>query len=488
MAEPPLQPVTANPALLHLVGGFIALSVLVLLRYLIQSRRLNQNRSPVTAGGFVVLALVAVAIVGACCALLGLQYVDVGCGVGLGAFAGLLSPVAAVSFLSLNLLLRPWEYAPGNPFMMIMTRSLAALTLMSWVLQGIRRRRMTIRWSRACTLYSMLVGWIFFVSAVADLGESAADIFSTFFPISVVALVVMNVLEDETDISVYLNCVTLGICGAIAAALVDTMTSPLYESTGLRLQGAGQYGNANDLASLIVLAFPFLFIRNFLHAKTILEKLGSLTGAIILITGLMVSQSRGAMIALGAAAVTYAFAGGSALKKLLMIGAMTVLIGVMIGRGFGRQEEEMEMSRASRWNYVVTAILMLKDHPAFGVGFGRYPKLYETYTQEWFEGGERTAHSSWVLILAEAGPIGFTLFVWLFWIALRGAASLRAEHPEFLLSVVSYGIAMSFLSHVYLILPYLLIAIVLAAARVYRRGAPPEAATTGVRQQAAVLS
>ena len=54
-------------------------------------------------------------------------------GEALGITLSLLNPVAAVSFLTANLFLRPWELVPGNPLFALLPKALAALSLLSWL-------------------------------------------------------------------------------------------------------------------------------------------------------------------------------------------------------------------------------------------------------------------------------------------------------------------------------------------------------------------
>ena len=104
-------------------------------------------------------------------------------------------------------------------------------------------------------------------------------------------------------------------------------------------------------------------------------------------------------------------------------------------------------------------------HPLLGVGFGQFPENFETYATEIAgEYGQRTAHSTWILALAEGGWIGLFLLGSLYYVgAIRGAVRIFSEDPSWFFAAMSYGTAITFLSHTYLLFPYILIAIISSA-------------------------
>ena len=70
-----------------------------------------------------------------------------------------------------------------------------------------------------------------------------------------------------------------------------------------------------------------------------------------------------------------------------------------------------------------------------------------------------TAHSSWVQVLAETGFVGLFLFLGLWIYALKRSFEIRRVEPEYFMSLVGYGITITFLSHAYLLFPYILCAL-----------------------------
>lgn len=414
--------------------------------------------------------LLSSAIVGGLSALflafLGPQNALLALALALGSLLALVHPVIATSFFLANLFLRPWELLSTNAFTEALTKLLAVICLLSWLLNRLKKRRYHVVWNRTCTWFLLLLGW-FVIAALMSPSptEALGFLFSSFFPIVVVALLVVNTFEEKLDLEAACSSLILAITGAIATAIYVTL-----QKGEPRLDAGGTlYGNANDLASLIVLVMPFAFMLLWRRGKRALRPLLGVLVLTILFFGLWLSQSRGAILSLGLSGFSYFL---FCVKKSFRTNFLVVsgLLGVFVlMSSLDRKAEDMEGSSESRMNYAVAGFRMLKSNPLFGVGLNMYPKRYEQFSSNFNEYGERTAHSSWVLVMSETGILGLILFVALFVHSFRLALRIRGERPEFLMSLSGYGLAMSFLSHTYIAPPYLLYSLTLAASRVLRQ-------------------
>jgi O-antigen ligase len=114
----------------------------------------------------------------------------------------------------------------------------------------------------------------------------------------------------------------------------------------------------------------------------------------------------------------------------------------------------LEASQENRITYWKAATKIALHHPIFGVGYDEFP------ANVW---QHQTAHSSWFLAFAESGLIGGWLFILFFLYVLRTAWRNRERWPAQLFAIVGYGVTMTFLSHTYLIYPYVLSGLILAS-------------------------
>jgi O-antigen ligase len=155
-------------------------------------------------------------------------------------------------------------------------------------------------------------------------------------------------------------------------------------------------------------------------------------------------------------------------KRWVTVGAIAaVLVSVPVYVTFSnRNADDLSGSSGSRMNYIVAGLKMAAKNPIFGVGFAEYQDSFESYASSFdYEYGKRTAHNSWILVVSETGWLGLLLFSLVFFYTFRSARSTFDLAPEFLLALVSYGVAMTFLSHSYLLYPYLLYAIIATGER-----------------------
>ncbi|HTL12924.1 MAG TPA: O-antigen ligase family protein, partial [Bdellovibrionota bacterium] len=226
--------------------------------------------------------------------------------------------------------------------------------------------------------------------------------------------------------------------------------------------------NTNDLAALIVMAAPLLVFPRLIRREFGRPRIWDVFLILMMLLGLVLSQSRGAFIAVFASGLVYLLITAKSVKRMLTglaaMAPLPMLMGVVMSM---RHADDLQGSSESRFNYVIAGLKMVKDHPIFGVGVNNYPRFYEQYTPAFFEWGQRTAHNSWVLCMAETGIPGVILLMILFGMGLKAAWSIRAKRPEYLLSLISYGVAMSFLSHTYSFFPYVILFLVFGAARVH---------------------
>jgi len=172
------------------------------------------------------------------------------------------------------------------------------------------------------------------------------------------------------------------------------------EDTGevfCRLRGLGEINDPNDFGQLMACVIPLIFI--FWRAKKMLRNfVFVILPACVLLFGIFLTHSRGALLALMAIVIVAARRRIGTLPALLLAGGL--FIGAMAlhftgGRDISATAGE---DRTVLWG---EGLQILKAHPLFGVGPGNMPE----YTEEYL-----TAHNSLVVCAAELGLFG--LYFW----------------------------------------------------------------------------
>lgn len=239
---------------------------------------------------------------------------------------------------------------------------------------------------------------------------------------------------------------------------------PLDEDS--RIRYVGIFNDPNDLGLLFVAVLPMPF---YLSARGgIFKKSFWLVTAVLILYGVYLTNSRGSMLAVAVIFAVYLWLRRGKVIALLFGGTGLVAMRLIKTRFQNLSASgESAMGRIDAW---YAGLHMFLAHPLLGVGVGNFTEY-----------NYLTAHNSLILVLAETGFIGFAL--WLafvsygFWMMIRilrhqphideddlGAAFAWREEQSIaltlLLSMCGLFAAAFFLSRSYIIIVYLLAAVV----------------------------
>ena len=237
----------------------------------------------------------------------------------------------------------------------------------------------------------------------------------------------------------------------------------LSNEDGTRITWIGIFDDPNDLALGFVMVIPFVLLT--LLKERFLGKMLSLVALVSLMYGIYLTNSRGGVLASGAVFASF-FYNYVKNKKVFLLGLLVVATIAIVGIRFGpsrmtqmSSEEESSHGRIDAW---YEGFEMFKSAPVFGVG-------YMMFTEHHY----LTAHNSFVLCFAETGFLGYFLWVSLFYLSFKSLAELRKMSERSAISeffrLYSYALQSSligfltaafFLSRTYVVLPYILIALI----------------------------
>jgi hypothetical protein len=162
-----------------------------------------------------------------------------------------------------------------------------------------------------------------------------------------------------------------------------------------RLRGLGFINDPNDFGQMVVCVMPLMFI--FWKPKRIFRNIAFvLLPTAVLLGGLLLTHSRGGLLALIAVLVVAARRRIGTIPALVlaaMIFSAAMALQFTGGRGISADAGE---DRTALWG---ESLQLLKTHPLFGVGFGNLPDYLG-----------HTAHNSVAVCAGELGLVG--LFFW----------------------------------------------------------------------------
>lgn len=306
----------------------------------------------------------------------------------------------------------------------------------------------------------------------------ALFVFLVFAPVLLAYVLLANAVDTrarmQTAMGVFVVCACVLAVHGIDQASTGIGWTGVELSQGTRIQYVGIFNDPNDLGMLFVMCLPMAFYLSARGGWLGLKRLFWWTAIVLLVWGCYLTNSRGTLLALVAMLGVYVWrTRGMFLAGLLGAGALG---GLMM---LPSRMQEMDVSEASAMGRVESwyeGIQMFIGSPVFGIGAGGYSDLHEL-----------TAHNSFVLVLAETGIVGFT--VWLAIVgycfrmmmaivnrgddiiddvpmevpddvALRDWKTDKALSLCMLISLTGFFTAAFFLSRSYVVILYLLVALV----------------------------
>jgi hypothetical protein len=164
-----------------------------------------------------------------------------------------------------------------------------------------------------------------------------------------------------------------------------------------RLKGLGEIADPNDFGQLTVCVIPLMFL--FWRSKKVLPNIAFVILPVcLLLFGVFLTHSRGALLALTAVAVVAARRRIGTVPALLVAGGLFVAAMALHFTGGREISAQSGADRTMLWG---EGLQILKTHPLFGVGFGNMADFTEEHL---------TAHNSLVVCAAELGLFG--LYFW----------------------------------------------------------------------------
>ncbi|MBC7538426.1 MAG: O-antigen ligase family protein [Bacteriovorax sp.] len=382
----------------------------------------------------------------------------------------LFDPKFAVAFFIFLLISRPWEFF-HNEVMNSMLRDVFIIVVASFLVHKVIRKQFFFSWNFANTMLFFFTCWTFF--SILPSGNSARgleEFGEIFIKNIVIYYLIVNVVDKKEFIFPIQAALVLGITEKAFVSFYRSMVlGDLAE--GARLKSFGILENSNDIAAIMILSIPFaLVFLNVIKNKFLKYSL-SLLIVVFYSYLIWLSKSRGAILGMGAliAAFFWLKASNKKIASVVLVVSLFLSMGVM--SLIKRDEADISGSTNNRKIYWEAGIRMGIKNPIFGIGYGSYNNKLLEYTDGFVgsEGANKTAHSAWILALAETGIMGFIFYMAVWVYAFRSAWRMRFVHPEYILAMIAYGTTISFLSHTYILYPYILLGIVVASGQLYRK-------------------
>jgi len=175
-----------------------------------------------------------------------------------------------------------------------------------------------------------------------------------------------------------------------------------------RIYGTGIFNDPNDLGMTFVMVIPFLLLIMGLRTTWLVFRALALIALAVVLLATYYTNSRGAVVGLGATMVCYSFLKFKPVRAWMAAAVLVAIISVAApSRGSEISfEESSAQSRIHSW---AEGWAMLKSHPLTGVGYDQYTEYHYA-----------VAHNSFVHTFAELGLSGAFCFVGMFYWYFKG--------------------------------------------------------------------
>jgi hypothetical protein len=383
-------------------------------------------------------------------------------------------------------------FSPGDVFPALSHYHLQVLLLVPALVASIPG--FVVRQARLPAPHYQLMIWLWFAVVLSLLMlRSFRGAWDAFLDFGVLVVIYFVVLTNAfTPARVRIVCAAIVVCALFMAVrgilayhtgyMEDKLLHISFQGGTVikRIRAAGIVNDANDLGQFLVVSLAML--GAFWSRRRFFRNLMLLTlPAAILIYGIYLTGSRGAMLGLVVIAFVLASARGGKLQSVILAGCVLMLL--TLGQfGAGRNITMNEASAGGRIMAWGTGVHFFKTNPIFGLGFEQFTEF-----------NDLTAHNSFVLCFAELGFFGYFFWMGLVVTAALGLQKLAqmplATPADYELrrcvttirtAFYSYMVTSWFLSRTYDTTLYVLLA--LAAALIqHHRQLNPEATPIGKR-------
>lgn len=383
----------------------------------------------------------------------------------------LIHPKFAVSFLIYLLLSRPWE-SIDDQMMSSMARDGSILTLLSVIAHKIIKKQLYFRFNLGTFFLIGFAIWVFLSGFFSHHVTEAMIQYNEIFSKGVILFIlIQNSLEKDKDLLPVKAVFVLAILEKCFVSFYKShfIASNPLEDANERLESIGILSNSNDIAAIFVLAIPFTIYFILKSDLKPFNWFGSVIALSIMSFLVWESQSRGALLGLFAIFGAYALVRIKNTKLLALMIAFGLVATLGSFKLMNRDSADVEGSTSNRIIFWKAGMNMAVKNPIFGVGFWGFPQNLPAYAPDGNTGSEKehmTAHSTWVLALGENGFMALFLFLGLWGYAAFCAWKIRSVQPEYFLAIAGYGMTITFLSHTYLLYPYILLALAITHAKI----------------------
>lgn len=291
--------------------------------------------------------------------------------------------------------------------------------------------------------------------------QNTGDVTSSlerYGPNFLVFIVVYATSRSRLDLRLLAAFFVLGASGAAADAIISPLPSSAYGDVS---RVGGLFGDPNYFAAVLVTGFALALALNRARSLTVFGQATAAAAAGLCVLGILLSVSRGGLIALGVTLLAAVCVAGRWRGRLAAATVLVALLALCYFFALAPAADRARLTSSQGGGSGRTTIWKVgwrevQHHPIAGVGAGNFSDAGARYVIEpglinhnatgytaYFIDTPTVAHNTYLEVLAEEGIIGSTIFLAILALSLecarRAALRFRAAGDEEM-ELLSYGL------------------------------------------------
>jgi len=306
-------------------------------------------------------------------------------------------------------------------------RAIAVVSALAFVVRILLVRRIVFP-KQGWYAWAALVAWAGLTFLwTPDLPES-----QRVFGIVLQNFLIMTVLAvypvEEVEFRAIIAITALGGIGSALYAIF----SHSFDGARLTLVGAGGLAtDPNQFATSFVLPIA-LTLAIGLSSRRLLLRVACFAGVALMMVGILMTASRGGLIALALLLLYFAFRSRHRLQ-IMSVGAVSLALTAFFPQVWGRFiHDEGAGSGSGRTFIWEVGWHAIKEHWLLGTGIGSFPETYDVnflgVFQQQLQGWHRPSHNIVIGTWVELGVIGLVIVLWAWYRGFRQLRAIPATH------------------------------------------------------------
>ena len=311
---------------------------------------------------------------------------------------------------------------------------------MAAALLGVFLQKKSIRFPAPLAVLTLFLLWAVFGWLQTDYPHVVGEEVFNFAKLCIIAFVTVNAVRTPGQTRFFLLFFIFVFATHPARGAIFNYLGG--DTTAGRVAWNRSFGNPNDMAALTFL--PLAIAVMLIHDRNKWVRLGARASVVVLPIVILLTQSRGAVIALALFTVLVLAANKRKVRSFALVAILGAIAAIAAPTGvwdrmstLSEEGRQADSSSEQRWLIWQVAGTISRDHAFAGVGLGAYPLVHEVYAatrQDWaFAGGKRDTHSTYLNVRAETGIPGLLLFLGVIgltlWQTEKARRRVRARNP-----------------------------------------------------------